>query len=430
VNTPSPALPRTVLWQYLLLASAIAAAVLAWWGDAYWNYSDGVYLLTARNLDAGLYSDIAAAQPPPLYWLGGAILTIDDSVLAVRIVLSALAVGSGLLVTVAVWRLTESRTGATLAGLAALVAPWHLHESLTLTPETVAAPLLLGSALLAAGSPRSNLAAGALAGAAACIKLAFALPAAVLALGAAARSRFATAAALTFATLAALSLALYGDALVDNVITAQSQTGTRGLGTTGPLFAQAAWNLGPLLVLAALALWQRARLLDQALLRGLGALVAGELLLLPTVFKVGTSLNLIAVIEPAAIALGASGVIVLLRAERVRTTRLALAAAIACAALVALQSASLVASPEHPRLFARPFSDLAYQRTLSDAQVGAAVSTARDCDRGEAFSGPPYIAFVAERRMPGGQPDTFIVAHAEVHREKAAAAVADAPTCP
>ena len=113
---PSPALPRAVLWRYLIPAAAIAAGLVAWWGDAYWNYSDGVYLLTASNLDAGLYSDIAAAQPPPLYWLGAAILAVDDSVLAARIAMAAIAVVSGLLVAVAVWRLTASRNGAALGG--------------------------------------------------------------------------------------------------------------------------------------------------------------------------------------------------------------------------------------------------------------------------------------------------------------------------
>ena len=101
-------------------------------------------------------------------------------------------------------------------------------------------------------------------------------------------------------------------------------------------------------MLAALAFWQRERLHDPALLRGLGALLVGELLLLPTVFKVGTSLNLIAVAEPAAIALGASGIVVLLRARGAGATRVALGAAGVCAGLVALQSASLVAQPGAP----------------------------------------------------------------------------------
>jgi hypothetical protein len=423
------ALPPAVLARYLIPAVALAAALLAWWGEAYWNYSEGVYLLTARSLDAGLYSDIAAAQPPPLFWVGGAILAIDDTVLAVRAVLAALGVVTGLLVTVAAWRLTRSDWGSALAGVASLVAPWHLHESLTLTPEAIAAPLLLGAALLAAGSPRRSALAGVLAAVAASFKLAFALPAAALTLGASARGRYAAAAAIAFAAVAAIALALYGGDLIDNVVTGQAQTGTRGIGTAAPLFAQVAWNLAPLLLPAALAWWLRDRLSDAALLRSLGALLAGELLLVPTVIKLGTSLNLLAVIEPTAIALAAAGVIALLRAD-VRGRGRLVTAACACGALALAQSASLVATPEHPRVFARPFSALAYDRPLSDAEVAAAVRRARACPPGVAYSGAPYLAFAAGRRMPGDQPDTFLLAHARIHAAKARAAAADVPRCP
>ncbi len=446
---------RAVAMAYVLIGTPLAGALLAWWGRAYWSYSDGVYLLTARMLDAGLYSDVLAAQPPPLFWFGAAVLAIADSVVAVRGALALLALATGWLVALCVWRLTASRAGAAVAGVAALATPWRLHESLTLTPESLAAPLLLAAALLGAGSPRRGAIGGVAAGLAACTKVAFALPAAALALGVAARVRFAASATLTAVALAALSLVLYGGALIENVLTAQAQTGVRGIAVVAPLFVQAAWNLGPLLVPAALAWRLRARLRDAALLRALGALLLGELALLPTVFKQGTSLNLIAVVEPAAVALAASAVTLLVaeatgrpgdrrpRADQPRATgrgrrarhlfkprRLALAAVAACGTLVVAQSLSLVLSPADPGLFARPLSDLAYERQLSGAQVDAAVQRARGCPPGAPYSGPPYLAFVAKRPPPGGQPDGFILQRAETHAEQRAAAAADGPRCP
>lgn len=417
--------------RYLLAGVPVVGALLAWWGRSYWSYSDGVYLLTSRMLDAGLYSDVVAAQPPPLFWFGAAALTIADSVIAVRAALAVLALATGWLVAVCVWRLTASRTGAAVAGVAALVTPWRLHESLTLTPESLAAPLLLAAALLGAGPPRRAVLGGVAAGLAACVKVAFVLPAAALALGVTARARYAASATVTAAALAALSLILYGGALIENVVTAQAQTGARGVAVVAPLLVQAAWNLAPLLVPAALAWPLRARLHDAALLRALGALLLGGLALLPTVFKEGTSLNLIAVIEPAAVALAASAAIALSRRGRLpERRRLALAAVLACGAFALAQSASLVLSPSDPRLFARPLSDRAYERELSDAQVDDAVERARGCPPGVPYSGEPYLAFVAERPPPGGQPDGFIVQRAEIHAEERDAVTAAGPGCP
>jgi hypothetical protein len=419
--------------RYLLLGAPLAAALLAWWGRSYWNYSEGVYLLTARSLGPGLYSDVVAAHPPPLFWFGGAVLAVADSVIAVRLVLALLALSTGWLVAVCVWRLTASRLGAVLAGVAALVTPWRLHESLTLTPESLAAPLLLAAAVLGAGASSRAALGGVAAGLAACVKVAFVLPAAALVIGVTARARYAASATITAVVLALTSLALYGGALVENVVTAQAQTGARGVEAVAPLFVQAAWNLAPLLVPAALAWPLRDRLRDPALLRALGALLLGELLLLPTVFKDGTSLNLIAVIEPAAVAVAAGATVALVSGAGFGSRRAsctALAAIAVCGALALVQSASLVLSPEDPGVFARPLSDLAYERELSDAEVDAAVRRARGCPPGVPYSGPPYLAFVAERPVPGGQPDAFILGRAEVHADERATAAADGPGCP
>ena len=432
-----PALPGigAVALGYVPAGLVLVGGLLAWWGRAYWSYSDGVYLLTARTLDGGLYAEVAAAQPPLLFWLGSGVLSVSDSVLAVRGALALVALATGWLVALCVWRLTAGRTASALAGVAALVTPWRLHESLTLTPESLAAPLLLGAALLAADQRRRHAQlAGAAAATAACFKLAFAVPALALACGAAARRHYATSASLTAAAFGTLALALYGGAIVENVLTAQAQTGTRGPGVVVPLLVQAAWNLAPLLLPAALAWRMRERLADQALVRSLGTLLIGELLLVPTVLKQGTSLNLLAVVEPTAVVLAAGGVVALLRGARspgsAAVPRAAVAAVAACAVTAGLQSASLLLSPDDPGLFARPFSALAYQRTLSGEEVDAEVARAQACPPEVAYSGPPYLAFMAGRSMPADQPDQFIIGRAGVHAIKRSAAQADEPRCP
>jgi len=434
-----PAVPGlgAVTLGYLPVGLLLVGALLAWWGQAYWNYSDGVYLLTARTLDSDLYAGVAAAQPPLLFWLGSAVLSVSDSVLAVRGVLALVALLTGWLVALCVWRLTASRAAAAVAGAAALLTPWRLHESLTLTPESLAAPLLLGAAVLAADERRRRgQLAGVAAGTAACFKLAFALPALALYFGAAARRHYATSASVTAGAFGTLALALYGGAIVENVLTAQAQTGSRGVGVIAPLLVQAAWNLAPLLLPAALAWQLRERLADVALVRSLGALLIGELLLVPTVLKQGTSLNLIAVVEPTAVVLAAAGAFALLHggrnlvAGRARASRRAVAVLTACAVAAGLQSASLVLSPDDPGLFARPFSDLAYQRTLSGEEVEDEVVRAQACPPEVAYSGPPYLAFMAERPMPADQPDQFILSRAGVHAIKRSAALADEPRCP
>src|SRR4051794_33270078 len=50
-------------------------------GNAYWDYSEGVYLFSSRLLLHGgdLYGTIVAAQPPPLFLAGAGLLSIDDS---------------------------------------------------------------------------------------------------------------------------------------------------------------------------------------------------------------------------------------------------------------------------------------------------------------------------------------------------------------
>src|SRR5687767_15611366 len=79
-------------WAALYLAGAVVVVALehVWRGESYWNFSEGVYLATARALadGAGLYTDVAAAQPPPLFFLGAGLLSIVESLLFVRGVLA------------------------------------------------------------------------------------------------------------------------------------------------------------------------------------------------------------------------------------------------------------------------------------------------------------------------------------------------------
>src|SRR3979411_120604 len=139
---------------FLLGGVALPVGLRVWQGDAYWSYSDGVYALSARLVLHGhdLYRDIAAAQPPPVFYAGALLLAVHDSVDALRVGLSALDLATAALVLAATWRLTAGRGVCVWAGLLALVPPLALHDPALLTPETLAAPLLMGAALLGSRS--------------------------------------------------------------------------------------------------------------------------------------------------------------------------------------------------------------------------------------------------------------------------------------
>jgi hypothetical protein len=418
---------RSWLPAYLLAGSAVVALELAWNRRGYWNYSDGVYLQSSRLVlhGAELYREVIAAQPPALYYAGAALMAVDDSIWWVRGALSALALLLGALVALAAWRLTASRLVAVLAGVGALLAPWTLREHWALTPETFGAPLLLGGALLAT-ERRWAAVGGVLAGAAVAFKLPYLLPAAAIAVAAPrfARARFAVGVGATVALAAAVSLAAWGGALIDDAVSAQGEVGTH-LDQMPGYVAQSVWNLGPLLALAAGALAWRSRLRDPALLRVMWALLAATVALLATLVKRGAYLNAIQVIEPAAVALATAGAFCLIR-ERGRAGAALAAVAVG---LMALQTGSLLVTPRDPGLFARPLSRAAPGEALSDDGVAAAVAAARRCPPGVADSGPPYVAFVAGRRVPADQPDGFVLTFAPIHAAARARAAAG-PRCP
>ena len=416
--TPSPWPQARLLVAWLVLAAAALAALAAWQGQGYWEYSDGVYSLSARQLLEGqaLYRDFAAAQPPPLYLIGAGALALSDSPAAIRVVMALCEAATSLLVLVAVWRLTRRPSVALCAALGCLVTPWALREHAQLLPETVAAPLLLGAAL-SAGRRGGALAAGILGAVAASFKVAFVLPALAIALAARERRRALSGLAAAGAVLALTFLLIFGEPLWSNVVAGQARTGRAALSYVASLWTQAGWNVAPLLVLAGLAWPRRAALADADLARSLLAAALGSLLLLATLLKHGSWLTVIVVAEPPLLCLAACGVAAVLdgrergtpRAGRWRVRALAAAAGVA---LLAAQAGSLLVAPADPLLFTRPLAASAPGRGLSDAEVGAAVAAIRRCPSSSTYGGPPYLAFVARRDIAGLQPDQFMIHNA------------------
>lgn len=407
-----------MIGAYLPAAAVLSALLYVWQGDAYVNYAEGVYLFSAHLTADGAtpYRDFVAAHPPLLYYVGA--LAVGEP----RVLLAVAPVLTGLFVALAVRRMTGAPVAATLAGLAAMVSPWMLHEHATLMPESLGAPLVMGAALLAAREGTA-IAGGVAAGTAIGVKWPFLAPGALLAGAAAARLRYLAAFLTTFGVGVALSFALFGGGLDDQLVGAQQEIGWHSLHTVAGLLAQAAWNLAPLVALAALALGLRARTQDPGQLWALTAVAAGALLLVGTVAKTGTAVNVTQLAEPPLVALGAAG---LVWAARTRW----LVPALAAAALSVAQSSAFALDPSDPGIFVRPFSDPAYAWPATDDEVEAAVATARACPPGVAYSGEPYHALLAGRRMPGNEPDGFLLAYTEVGRERAQSVEADRPRCP
>ncbi len=419
---------------YGLLGAAILAALAAWQGGAYVELGDGVYAYTAHAIrgSASLYRDIAAAQPPGIFWLGGAVFAVHDGIGALRGALGALLLVQGALVAHAVWRLTGGAVASAVAGLASLLTPWSLAEHTQLLPETVGAPVLLGGAILAARS-RWSAAAGALGALAVAVKASFLLPA--LAVGAVCARRWAYAAGLAAAgaVLVVAFFALYGQAGWDNVVTAQRQSGHVSVSYIGQLWGQAAWN-DLALVLVALGAWLlRDRVADRALLETLLALLLSVSLLLATLYKHGTYLQVIVPLEPPAVALAATTVVLLWRELRAGAAPpsvvAASAAVVAGLGLTAAQSASVLARPTSPALLEAPWSSIDLGARRTGAQTDADIRAARACPPGVPYSGAPYIAYRAGRRMPGDQPDQFIIVE-PVHSAILRVAQADPRRCP
>lgn len=257
---------------WLVLCGCLLAALVIWRGRAYWNYSDGVYLLSGREwLDGWApYGDFAAAQPPGIYVVSAGLLGIHDAASTVRVALAFLDLLTAGLVGWTVWRLARDRRVAVVAGVLAPLPLMTLHETAQLTPETLAAPLVMAAALLAAR--RSTSAVAGVAGAGMImLKLAFAVPALAIALASQGRRRALAGLGAAVAVMGGASWLVFGPSLWREIVVAQLASGRASVHTISGLWAQAAWNAVPLLGGCAAALVLRRRSSDPPLLRVLAA---------------------------------------------------------------------------------------------------------------------------------------------------------------
>jgi hypothetical protein len=421
----------------LAAGAALGAAVLALLhldrGRALWDFSEGVYALTSRLFIHGgdLYGHVVVAQPPGLFVFGGAALGVHDGIEWLRLCVGAWQLLAGVLCARIVWRLTGSRVATALTPAAALLLPWNLHEHGALTPELIAPPLLLGAVLLASrAAGRAPGDAGVLAALAVAVKLPYALPAAAIVLLAANRRRALTWALVTLAIEALAALVLFGDGLWRYIVVAQSHAGWQNAHDLLRVWAQEGWNLLGLVVAAGCALLWRGRLADPALLRVAGGMALAMLLTLLTNLKHGTQLNIVAPIELSLLPLAVAGVVAGLRRGG---RRLVVAIPIVALTFVAAQSISLLASPQPTEIpFLYPTSQAGtWQRGYSNGEIDRLVHGAEACPPGLPYGGGlSYVAFLAHRDVPDGQPDTYLTRDSPTLAREAAAIDAVEPTCP
>ncbi len=421
------------LLLFAVLAAGLACAILIPRGNSYWNFSDGVYLYSANAVLQGhqLYTGFASAQPPPLYYVGAAILSVGDSAASFRTLLALVNVLTGLTVLIAVYRLTERPYLAAIAGALALLTPRALHDAANLLPETFAAPLIMSAAILA--SRRTTAAIGGVAAAAAvAFKLAFCLPAAALLIAAVDRRRYLAGLVIAGLGLAGVFLAVFGGSLLDEVVTAQRQVGFTSLSFIWDEVRQAAWNLLPFAAPVTAAWFLRASSPDPALFRTIWWAALGSLVVFVTIIKYGAYINLAVIVEPPLLVLSAAGVAWAWQ-SRSKIKGLARSGAAIGVLLVALgfaQAGGLLFSPSAPWPFARPGSSSTLGWEDSPSQTDAKLARISRCPGTLAYSGSPYFAFLAHRRAPGGQGDPFITANAPINARFLEEAQNDRPRCP
>lgn len=425
-----PAFP----WPFVALLVAGAAVefglLAAWQRNGYWDFSDGVYAESARAFLHGLvpYRAFAAAQPPPVYLAGAFLLAVHDGLASLRAGMALVDFLTAVLVGVSVWRLCRRRWIAVAAAGIAPLLPISLHEHAQLMPETLAAPLLLAGALFCA-RPGRTMIGGLLLALAAISKLAFVVPALAVALVAPKRGRAVLILVVASAALAAASLAVFGTGVWREAVEAQLQVGRVTLHSAAGLLAQAVWSELALMIGAAMAvvIWfvEPEAVAEPALLRTLAAAAGAGLALAATVVKRGSYVNVLVVAEPALLALAACGATWCWQRHRVWRPLV-----VGLGALLLTQSLSLLTSPGNPWAAKRPGARSGLAWTASPASVNQAVSTARRCPKGVAYSGDPYFAFLAGRRMPGNQPDLFMLQYARADSRFAQRAARDQPRCP
>ncbi|RKQ91290.1 hypothetical protein C8N24_1112 [Solirubrobacter pauli] len=364
-----------------------------------------MYALTSRLwLDGGdLYGHIVVAQPPWQFFYGAGALAIHDSMTWLRFTVGLAQLGAGVLAAVAVRRLTDNPLAILAAPALTLLTPWAVREHGALTPELLAPPVLLGAALLAS-KPKTALAAGALASTAVFLKWPYALPVAALVFFSAAPKKAIVGAAVAGVVQAAVFTAIFGWGLWDDSVIAQMASERRGFDILRGVWGQAFWSLVGLVALAALAWLHRERAKDQALLKVLAALAVGMLLTLASNTKDGTGLNVIVPIEAALVPLALAGAA--LHGRRLVPALLL--------AFTLVQSLSLITTPRTATPFLYPTSERGAWGIAGDERaVDQGLAQAAACPADVAYSGPPYLAFLADRPMPDGQPDQFLPLHSK-----------------
>jgi hypothetical protein len=439
----------------VLLGAAALVAVHFLLLHTYWDYSEGVYALTAHQMLHGgdLYGQIVGAQPPGVFLAGVALLAVHSSVEWLRFGVGCLQLAAGLVAARIVFAVTGNRIATALTPAGMLLTPWAVHEHGALTPELVALPVMMSAALLAS-YPRRGAWVGVLCGVLVLIKLPLAIPAVVLVLMSADVRRAAPAAALTVGGGLAVTWLASGAGFWRDVVVAQLHSGSRSLGELDGFWAQAGWNVVGLLVAAGVAVWLRAQARDRRLLNISIGLAIANLITFLSNFKLGTGLNITVPVEASLVPLAAIGTTFAFRAAAAaRPRRPATCAAGACAAgawaagacaagawaaracaagtaFTLAQSISLIASPHHPVPFLRAFSAPAWEITLTASQFDQAVANARACPPGQAYGGPPLIALAAGRMLPAGQPDQFLTSHSSTLASVNAQIMAVRAVCP
>jgi hypothetical protein len=432
----------------VLSGAAALIAVHLLLRDTYWDYSEGVYALTAQMLLHGgdLYGRIVGAQPPGVFLAGAALLAIHDSLEWLRFGVGCLQLGAGLIAARIVYRVTANPVATALTPALMLLTPWAVHEHGALTPELVALPVIMGATLLSIDGRRGAVT-GVLCALIVLIKLPLAIPAVVIVAVAADRRRAAAwgAGALAAGLLAA-TLAGGGNFWRDIVI-AQLHTGSQSVGLLKGFWAQAGWNVLGLLVCALVAIRLRAQALQPRLLWTMTAVAVANLVTFLSNFKVGTGLNITVPVESSLVPLAVCGAVFAVRGAGAQRTswsapRAALhtvashrrrwLAALCTLALVftVAQSVSLIAAPHNPIPFLRAFSAPAWEILLTGPQLRQAVAAARACPPGEAYGGSPLVAFMAGRRLPADQPDQFLPSHSSTLAAVQAQIAAVRPLCP
>jgi hypothetical protein len=390
---------------FLLAGAALGVVVLiclhVWRGSGYWDYSEGVYALTSRLFLHGgdLYGRIVAAQPPGLFAAGAAILAVHDSLSWLRLAIGIVQLATGVLGGVMVWRLTKSGAATALTPALVLLTPWAVRAHGELLPELFGAPLTLGI-LLAGERGRAPLA-GLLAAVAVSFKLPFVLPAAV-ALACSRDRRLALMwGAGWLAAGAVLCLLVFGGDLWRDTVVAQLHSGHRHPAYLG----QAAWGLAGLVLPAAVAVVARRRSVNPSGVVSLAALGSAWLVTILSTTKIGTILNVVVPVEGVLVPLAVTGAVLAWRSGRVRGL-----VAGAAVLFVLAQGVALVAEPARTGLpFLYPGATRGnWGRAASSTQIDAQAAAARACPPGVAYSGGPFVAFVAHRTMPADQPDQFL----------------------